>query len=226
MSETGSAEGNPDTISKIVSPAEVKELVTRHPRLSFDPNSNVIAGELHVQASYLGEGKGLLVNSPRREKDPKYLEDDFDIEIWLTYEPSYLVPWPPVFETGGRAQQVMREQQVSKEDLHFFTTDPNINQCCLGLQNIDGWKGIAPFLDEIVTPFFFRLSYASRFGVDRAESDLWRAYSHQGGFGVAAQQYISELRRYKKLKRGNNKPCPCGSGKKYRDCHKPECDTL
>ena len=226
MSETGSAEGKPDTISKIVSPPEVKELVNRHPGLSFDPNSNVITGEFHIQASYLGERKGLLINSRRREKDPKYLEDDFDIEIWLTYEPSYLVPWPPVYETGGRAQQVMREQKVPKGDLHFFTTDPDMNQCCLGLQNIDHWKGIMPFLDEIVTPFFYRLSYASRFGVGMAESDLWITYSHKGGFGMAAQQYISELMRYKKLKRGNNKPCPCGSGKKYRDCHKPECDTL
>ena len=226
MRGTGSAEGKPDAISRIVLPCEVEELANRHPGLSFDPDSNVIAGELHVQASYLGEGKGLLVNSPRREKDPKYLEDDFDIEIWLTYEPSFLVPWPPVFETGGRAQQVMREQKAAKEDLHFFTREPNINQCCLGLQNIDGWKGIMPFLDEIVIPFFYRLSYASRFGVDRAESDLWSTYSHKLGFDAAAHQYLSELKRYKKLKRGNNKPCPCGSGKKYRDCHKPECDTL
>ena len=182
MSAVGSAQSKPDTISRIVLPREVKELANRHPGLLFDPNSNVIAGELHIQASYRGEGKGLLVHSPRREKDPKYLEDDFDIEIWLTYEPSYLVPWPPVYETGGRAQQVMREQQVSKEDLHFFTTDPSINRCCLGLQNIDDWKGILPFLDEIVTPFFYRLSYASRFGVNRAESDLWSTYSHKEGF--------------------------------------------
>ena len=226
MSAAGSAEGRPETISRIVSPREVEELANRHPGLSFDPNSNVIAGEWHIQASYRGEGKGLLINSPRREKDQKYLEDDFDIEIWLTYEPSYLVPWPPVYETGGRAQQVIREQQVSKEDLHFFTTDPNINQCCLGLQNIDGWKGIMHFLDEIVTPFFYRLGYASRSGVGRAESDLWSTYSHRFGFATAAQQYMSELKRYKKLKRGNNKPCPCGSGSKYRDCHKPECDRL
>ena len=168
----------------------------------------------------------MLINSPRREQDKMYLEDDFEVEIWLTYEPSYLIPWPPVYETGGRAKQIMREQQVPKEDLHFFTTDPNVNQCCLGLQNTDDWKGIVPFLDEIATPFFYRLSYASQFGVDKAEAELWSTYSHRGGFDAAARQYIAELKRYKKLKRGNNKPCPCGSGKKYRDCHKPECDTL
>ena len=213
-------------ISRAVSPAEIEELVYRHPRLSFDPGTNAIAGELHVQASYQGHGKGLLVNSPRRKKDRMYLEDDFDIEIRLAYEPSYLLPWPPVYETGGRAQQIMRELQVPKEDLHFFTTDPGINQCCLGLQNSDDWKGILPFLDEIVTPFFYRLSYASKFGVDRAESDLWSTYSHKAGFDRAAQQYFAELKRYKRQKRGNNRPCPCGSRRKYRDCHKPECDTL
>ena len=226
MRPTESAESKPDTISRVVLPHEVRELADRHPRLSFDPNSNVIDGELHVQAWYRGEGKGLLVNSPPRDKDRFYLEDDFDIEIRLTYQPGYLVPWPPVYETGGRTQRIMREQQVPKEDLHFFTTDPNVNQCCLGLQNIDGWKGIMPFLDEIVAPFFYRLSYVSRFGVERAESDLWNTYSHEFGFDAAARQYIAELERYKRLKRGNNKPCPCGSGKKYRDCHKPECDRL
>ena len=226
MSATETGETELKTISRTLSPLEVRELTDRHPGLSFDPDRNVIAGELHMQAAYQGHGKGLLINSPRRRKDRMYLEDDFDIEIRLTYEPSYLMPWPPVYETGGRAQQIMREQQVPKEDLHFFSRDPDINQCCLGLQNTDDWKGILPFLDEVVIPFFYRLSYASKFGAERAESDLWTTYSHKGGFDAAANQYIAELKRYKKLKRGNNRPCPCGSGRKYRVCHKAECDAL
>ena len=131
MSATATGETKQESISRIVSTCDVKELVNRHPRLSFDSNSNVITGELHIQASYRGAGKGLLINSPRREQDKMYLEDDFEVEIWLTYEPSYLIPWPPVYETGGRAQQIMREQQAPKEDLHFFTTGPDVNQCCL-----------------------------------------------------------------------------------------------
>ena len=58
MSATATGETKLETISRIVSPRDVKELVNRHPRLSFDPNSNVIAGELHIQASYRGDGKG------------------------------------------------------------------------------------------------------------------------------------------------------------------------
>ena len=226
MSATETCETELKAISRTLSPLEVRELADRHPGLSFDPDRNVIAGELHMQAAYQGHGKGLLINSPRRRKDRMYLEDDFDIEIRLTYEPSYLMPWPPVYEIGGRAQRIMREQQVPKEDLHFFSRDPDINQCCLGLQNTDDWKGILPFLDEIVIPFFYRLSYASKFGAGRAESELWTTYSHKGGFDAAANQYIVELKRYKKLKRGKNRPCPCGSGRKYRVCHKAECDAL
>ena len=218
--------GTEVTVSRVISPSEIEDLASRHPALAYDPGANVITGKLRLQASYRGEGKGLLINAPRRENDKMYLEDDFDVEIQLTYEPNYLIPWPPVYETGGRAQRIMQERNVPKEDLHFFTTESGVNQCCLGLQNTDVWRGIIPFMDEIVTPFFYRLSYASRFGVARAESDLWRAYGHWGGFGFAATQYIAELMRYKKLKRGNNKPCPCGSGRKYRDCHKPECDAL
>ena len=226
MKQKAIGETETETISRVVSSSEIEDLASRHPMLLFDNIANAICGKLHLQASYRGDSKGLLINALRHEKDKMYLEDDFDIGIWLTYEPNYLLPWPPVYEIGGRAQQIMQEQHTAKEDLHFFTTTADINQCCLGLQNTNVWKGIIPFIDEIVTPFFYRLSYASRFGVDRAESDLWSTYSHKDGFRKAAHQYISELRRYRKMKRGNNKPCPCGSGKKYRDCHKPECDAL
>ena len=226
MNQKAIGETETETISRVVSSSEIEDLASRHPMLLFDDSANAISGKLHLQASYRGDSKGLLINAPRHEKDKMYLEDDFDIGIWLTYEPNYLLPWPPVYEIGGRAQQIMQEQHIPKEDLHFFTTTADINQCCLGLQNTNVWKGIIPFIDEVVTPFFYRLSYASRFGVDRAESDLWSTYSHKDGFSAAAHQYITELKRYTKLKRGNNKPCPCGSGKKYRDCHKPECDAL
>ena len=55
---------------------------------------------------------------------------------------------------------------------------------------------------------------------------MWGTYDHRDGFAGARIQYETELRSYKKLNHGPNKPCPCRSGQKYRHCHKKEVDWL
>ena len=180
-----------------VSPADLEQLAERHPQLAYDAETNVLSGNLRVQASYR-PGRGLNINIPRREGDGMYVEDDFAIEIQLTHGQSELAPWPPVYETGGRAQLIMGEQGVGIADLHFFDERADVNQCCLSLQNTDEWRGIIPFIDELVAPFFYRLAYAARYGVERAESDLWGAYHHRDGFEGAKWQYEAELLSYKK----------------------------
>ena len=121
-----------------------------------------------------------------------HVEDDFAIEIQLTHGKSALAPWPPVYETSGRAQQIMGEQGVGIADLHFFDDRADVNQCCLSLQNTGEWRGIIPFIDELVAPFFYRLAYAARYGVERAESDLWGTYHHRDGFEGAKRQYEAD----------------------------------
>ena len=208
-----------------VSPADLEQLAERHPQLAYDAETNVLSGNLRVQASYR-PGRGLNINISRREGDRMHVEDDFAIEIQLTHGKSALAPWPPVYETGGRAQQIMGEQGVGIADLHFFDERADVNHCCLSLQNTDEWRGIVPFIDELVAPFFYRLAYAARYGVERAESDLWGTYHHGDGFEGAKRQYEAELLSYKKQNHGPNKPCPCRNGRKYRHCHKGEVDQL
>ena len=208
-----------------VSLVDLEQLAERHPQLAYDAETNVVSGNLRVQASYR-PGSGLNINIPRRVGDKMYVEDSFAIEIQLTHSRSALAPWPPVYETGGRAQRTMGEQDVGIADLHFFDERTDVNHCCLGLQNTDEWRGIIPFIDELVVPFFYRLSYAARYGVERAESDLWGTYHHRDGFEGAKQQHEAELRNYKKQNHGPNKPCPCRNGRKYRHCHKGEVDKL
>ena len=208
-----------------VSPVDLEQLAERHPQLAYDAETNVLSGNLRVQASYR-PGRGLNLNIPRRAGDRMYVEDNFAIEIQLTHNRPALAPWPPVYETGGRAQRIMEEQGVGIAGLHFFDERTDVNHCCLGLQNTDEWRGIIPFIDELVVPFFYRLAYAARYGVERAESDLWGTYHHRDGFEGAKRQYEAELRNYKKQNHGPNKPCPCRNGRKYRHCHKGEVDKL
>ena len=208
-----------------VSPADLEQLAERHPQLAYDAETNVPVRQ-PTRASLLPARQGLNINIPRREGDGMYVEDDFAIEIQLTHGKSELAPWPPVYETGGRAQLIMGEQGVGIADLHFFDERADVNQCCLSLQNTDEWRGIIPFIDELVAPFFYRLAYAARYGVERAESDLWGTYHHRDGFEGAKWQYEAELLSYKKQNHGPNKPCPCRNGRKYRHCHKGEVDKL
>lgn len=212
-------------VAREVSSVDLEQLAERHPQLAYDAETNVLSGNLHVQASYR-PGRGLNLNIPRRAGNRMHIEDDFAIEIQLTHGKSALGPWPPVYETGGRAQRIMEEQGVGIADLHFFDERADVNHCCLGLQNTDKWRGIIAFIDELVAPFFYRLAYADRYGVERAESDLWGTYHHRDGFGGAKRQYEAELRNYKKQNHGPNKPCPCRNGRKYRYCHKGEVDKL
>ena len=178
-------------VAREVSPVDLEQLAERHSQLAYDAETNVLSGNLRVQASYR-PGRGLNINIPRREGDRMHVEDDFAIEIQLTHGKSALAPWPPVYETSGRAQQIMGEQGVGIADLHFFDDRADVNQCCLSLQNTGEWRGIIPFIDELVAPFFYRLAYAARYGVERAESDLWGTYHHRDGFEGAKRQYEAD----------------------------------
>ena len=68
----------------------------------------------------------------------------------------------------------------------------------------------------MVIPFFYRLSYTDRFGIDRARKNLWGEYLH-GDIGQI--EHFLEIMDIVRQNPGRNDPCPCGSGKKYKRCH-------
>ncbi len=130
-------------VAREVSSVDLEQLAERHPQLAYDAETNVLSGNLRVQASYR-PGRGLIINIPRRAGDRMCVEDNFVIETRLTHDRSALAPWPPVYETGGWAQRIMGEQDVGIADLHFLNERTDMNYCCLGLQNTDEWRGIIP----------------------------------------------------------------------------------
>ena len=106
-------------------------------------------------------------------------------------------------------------------DLHFYSDD---DSCCLGIRySHDKNLTIGQFIDELVIPFFYRLSFVERHGLAAARNFLWQEYSH-GEEGRQAHRI--QMLEVAKTSQGRNKPCPCLSGRNYKNCCLPEVQYL
>lgn len=120
--------------------------------------------------------------------------------------------WPKVYEVGGKLAEIERKTHAHLADLHFFPD----RSCCLGIRfTRDENLTIDRFLQELVVPFFFRLSYVNRYGLAAAQRDLWNEHSHsKKGFA----ERFGELSRYARLPLSKYAACPCGSKEMYSEC--------
>ena len=82
---------------------------------------------------------------------------------------------------------------------------------------------IRGFLEELVIPFFYRLSYTEKFGIAASRNDLWGEYSHDE---EGLTEYLTEISIFAKQNPGRNDLCPCGSGKKFKKCHIDDVESL
>ena len=203
-----------------ISDEDIQTVTLEQPGLSYDHKSHRITGTLGLSADY-DKTNGWLKPAPRSadQGEGKAIHDTFEIEIRLEFLPSAFTPWPPVIETAGRIQQIMAKHQIADiADMHCY---PGLseNRCCLGIQAATGAKiEVAKFIRELVVPFFYRVAYVDRHGLQAARKDLWGEYPHSAI--EAHRQYSAELWNMRKTSR--NQPCPCGSGKKFKRCHLPE----
>ncbi len=184
------------------------------PNLMYDQKKQIIAGELDFCAHW-DEQIGRLEFKKAVKENHRVIKrnicDVFDIVILLEQNDSN--GWPKVYEIGRRGEKISIEKGLAKADLHFNAD----NSCCLGI-NLDPLSRmtIQDFLYGLVIPFFYRLAYVERFGLQAAREDLWGEYSH-GKSGLL--EYIDEMLKLKNLDVGRNDPCPCGNRKKYKQCH-------
>ena len=194
---------------------EIAEIETIFPKLEFDISSGLIYGEIDFEGFYERNAKSLMnleigANGGLEHKRllENFIEDSYHIEINLS-KINPLDHLPFVKETGGRVEKISQNIQCSEPDLHVFSG----NTLCLGLNNsLDPKISIIEFIQELIIPFLYRLSYAEKFGLEATRDNLWGEYSH-GPAGIS--EYNSEVSR----KNGRNKPCPCGSKLKYKHCH-------
>lgn len=201
---------------------DIEWLGNEFPSLIFDPSKNRVTGELDFSACYDKTANKLMIgrNGVLRETDT-FLSDVFEIEICLDPRSIASNGWPTVYEVAGRRVQIAQKHEIQQlADLHFFPE----GACCLGIRYVPEKKlSLKRFVYERVIPFFYRLSYTDRYGLDRARRDLWPEYSH----GLKGQlEYEREMRHMAQLRCGRNAQCFCGSGKKYKYCCLDEASRL
>ena len=196
--------------------ADVAWLGARHPSLRFDLATETICGELSFCASYDKDDMKLYIEDretdARRRAMDSFICDVFEIGIRLNGESTSFRGWPKVYEVGGRSRIIATKCGVELVDLHIESN----GACCLGIRHTpERDRTLDRFLKELVIPFFYRLSYAERHGMEAARGELWGEYSH-GDAGH--KEHLRAMNEIADRSEGRNRPCPCGSGIKYKRC--------
>ena len=152
---------------------EIKWLELYFPNLQYEADSQKIIGELDFCAAYDNESRKLIINDGLRKVN-RLICDVFEIEICLSLLDGN--GWPKVYEVGRRHYKIAKKCNVEIIDLHFYSDD---DACCLGL-NFPNQRSLSirGFLEELVIPFFYQLSYIEKFGINASRKDLWGEYSH------------------------------------------------
>ena len=186
------------------------------PSLLYMPEDKKIVGELSFCACYDKATDEMKIElfgpvTDIRESDG-FLCDVFEIEIRIGTEFIGKNGWPVIHEVGGRRELIAERHGVREIDLHFYS---DTKSCCLGIRHSREKLSLSQFMCDLVIPFFYRLSYVNRFGIEAARENLWEEYSH-GDEGF--KEHERDMVNIGRLSIGRNKPCPCGSGRKYKNC--------
>ena len=182
------------------SASEMQEINRHFPNLYF--SEGVVQGEIDFSVKYKSSVS----------KHNKYwkivpclpahggIQDVYEIEIRLN---ELRNGKPIVFETGGRIKRLAKELNLQNIDLHLYPSDED---CCLGifLPNIN--ETLSEFVLNKVYPYFVWQAYYSKYRKIPPVGE-WAHYS-QG-----LHEFITHTRKI-----GRNQPCPCGSGKKIKNC--------
>ena len=192
-------------------------LSAAYPGLIYEQSTNLVHGQLRFAASYDKSIDRLLIEGSDLDGEIRttlnLIIDTFDITVKLDSQPSETSPWPKVIETGGRSESIARKLLIDLIDLHMLSDD---GSCCLAISygSADDLT-LREFILKLVVPFFYRLSYVERYGLERTKRELWGEYAH-GRRGIA--EYDQEMRHISRQTPQENDPCPCGSGIGFREC--------
>ena len=199
--------------------ADLEWLASNFPELAYAPGEGRIAGIFRFCAAFdRDSGKLKQGDTDEHRALGSFLCDAFKVRFDLQCVEEN--GWPKVYEVGGRCNDIAEQNQCAMIDLHLFED----GACCLGL-NYAVQRNLTPerFVLELVIPFFYRLSYVDRHGLEAAREDLWGEYSH-GSAGL--REYQGEILRLTDNDPGRNQPCPCGSGLKFKRCHLDEVEAV
>ena len=200
-------------------PSDLDWLARCFPGLLYDEATNEITGEIAFCAAYDRSTNQVRIgdDAAHRLMD-SFLCDSFSLRIDLNAINRN--GWPKVYEIGGRHAEISSKHNVDAIHLHLYPD----GTCCLSIRfSSERHLTVERFMDELVVPFFYRLSYVDKHGLLAARGDLWGEYPH-GEDGI--KEYMSEILSMVTREPGRNGPCPCGSGRKYKRCHLDEVAAL
>ena len=199
-----------DKVSIKMSEDDVEALRQAYPELEYDASINRISGALNIFARFNKRAGLQIENRPVTESRKGGINDKLSITILLDYKRRIGNPWPIVIEQDRRIQRIMAKHRITDiRDMHVYPgSEPNV--CCLGVDMVSSPPtNIVDFINTRVIPFFYRVAYVDRYGLQAARNDLWPEYSHERGH----QEYLRDI-----LKTPRNQACPCGSGRKFKRC--------
>jgi len=228
-----------------VSDTEKAWLEENFPSLSIncENRSTSVRGVCEFEMVFHKEGLPHYIN-PCPEKHPNLLDayegvrirDEYAIKIALQRQENSLLP--PVFETGGRIEQVARERQLKLSDLHCNDD----GSACLCIRTEESKKlpdgfNLPDFFHNLVIPFFYAQSHFEKYGFwpwgeyNHAVLGLLEWYSNAGIQSwedtEAFVMQLSEYPQWKLIKarlanragvKGHHM-CICDEAGKFRDCH-------
>ena len=199
--------------------ADLEWLSRCFPGLLYDANANEIAGEIAFCAAYDDGTDQVRIGSDEAHRLlASFLCDSYSLRIDLNSIDRN--GWPRVYEVGGRHRAISTKHNVYTIDLHFYAD----GSCCLGIRfSPERFLTLERFIDELVIPFLYRLSYVDKNGLPAAKEDLWGEYDH-GDDGI--RQYKNEMLEMVTRGPGRNELCPCGSGRKFKRCHLDDAEAL
>ena len=203
-----------DKVSIKMSEDDVEALRQAYPELEYDASINRISGALNIFARFNKRAGLQIENRPVTESRKGDINDKLSITILLDYKRRIGNPWPIVIEQDRRIQRIMAKHRITDiRDMHVYPgNEPNV--CCLGVDMVSSPPtNIVDFINTRVIPFFYRVAYVDRYGLQAARNDLWPEYSHERGH----QEYLRDI-----LKTPRNQACPCRSGRKFKRCCRPK----
>ena len=210
-----------------LAPDDLHMLEIRQPGLGYNPARGIVSGTLVMSALWDGRIGHLMIDPLFADSEENLIRDKFEVAIHLRYrtrwfgtDPELPNRYPPVFDTGNRALSVAENGNITTADLHLMTN----GECCLGFYINKPTREtfrIVHLIEQDIIPWFYRLAYTERFGLEKTEKDLWKAYSHheKGLF-----EYLDGLLKAEGQASHDGDPCPCGSEASYASCHGLELD--
>ena len=158
----------------IVKRSDVQWLWKRHPLLSAEMKASTIRGTLCLSSYYDKEANKLISGDALTiGRNDTFIADRFLIEIHLDDNDGN--GWPKVYEIGSRHRATAKRYAMPVVDLHLYPE----GYACLGLSYpMEPSATLRYFIEGLVEPFFYRLSYIDHYGTAAARADLWPEYSH------------------------------------------------